>query len=173
MLQITETNGSKAVMRQRVTAHGVFDRKLDALYQSEADFELSLRLWNRFPQAEVVMTSHDLDRAKDLLPDVARDRLARIKTKCNMPCGCGRENNALDLIEFSLNESIHGSLFLSKIFNETRENKKISIMDSVHKKPWLPKSVLYIDDTKPIPCVICGEEIHLYLRHDSLLHLWH
>jgi hypothetical protein len=152
--------------------HGTFDADLEAYYQSDVDFEKSIELWNRFPEKEVVMPPADLKRAHELLPDVPIEDLAAIKTKCNRPCQCGRENNALDLIEFCLKESFHGTKFLTKVLTERRKDKKISIMDSTHRSPLLPDSVNYIDDTKPIPCVSCGGEMHLYLRHHSLMHLW-
>jgi hypothetical protein len=152
--------------------HGTFDADLEAYYQSDADFEKSIELWNRFPEKEVVMPPADLKRAHQLLPDVPIECLAEIKTKCNRPCKCGRENNALDLIEFCLAESFHGTKFLTRVLTEKRKDKKISIMDSTHRSPMLPDSVNYIDDTKPIPCVSCGGELHLYLLHNALSHYW-
>jgi hypothetical protein len=151
---------------------GTFDVDLETYYQSDADFEKSVQLWHRFQEKEVVMHSHDLNRAHELLPDVPIADLATIKTKTNRPCQCGREHNALDLIEFCLKESFHGTQFLTKILTEKRKDKKISIMDSTHRSPLLAESVNYIDDTKPIPCVSCGEDIHLYLMHHSLCHYW-
>lgn len=151
---------------------GTFDVDVEAYYQSDADFEKSIELWHRFPEQEVVMPPHDLDRAHKLLPDVPVGDLAAMKTKCNRPCQCGRENNALDLIEFCLDESFHGTMFLTRILTERRKDKKISIMDSTHRSPLLPDSVNYIDDTKPIACASCGEDVHLYLLHRSLAHYW-
>lgn len=156
-----------------VPESGAFDRDLRSYYQSDADFEKSIELWNRFPQAEVVMSGTDLAQAHELLPNVPVEVLKTIKTKCNRPCACTRTNNALDLIKFCLAESIHGATFLTSIFNETRKDKKISIMDSVHRQDSLPDSVMYIDDTKPIPCADCGKDVHLYLLHTSLAHYWH
>jgi hypothetical protein len=156
-----------------VATRGTFDAPLDTYYQSDADFAKSIDLWNRFPQAEVTMSEADLAAASSLLPDVPTEVLARIKTKCNQPCSCERTNNALDLIKFCVEESIHGTEFLTGVLVEKRPDKKISIMDSVHKHESLPDSVIYIDDTKPIPCANCGEDIHLYLLHDSLAHYWH
>ena len=151
---------------------GTFDVALEAYYQSDADFEKSVELWYRFPEQEVVMPPHDLNRAQELLPKVPLADLASIKTKCNRTCQCGRENNALDLIEFCLKESFHGEEFLTSVLTEKRKDKNISIIDSSHKSPLLPDSVNYLDDTKPIPCVSCGEEVHLYLLHNSLAHYW-
>lgn len=39
------------------TLRGTFDIDLEAFYQSDADFEKSVELWNRFPEKEVVMQS--------------------------------------------------------------------------------------------------------------------
>src|SRR5262245_18915193 len=149
---------------------GTFDVELETYYQSDADFEKSVQLWSRFPQKEVVMPPHEIDHVHELLPEVPIADLATIKTKCNRPCQCGRENNALDLIEFCLKESFHGKTFLTKILCEKRKDKKISIMDSTHRSPLLADRVHYIDDTMPIPCTSCGEEVHLYLLHYSLAH---
>jgi hypothetical protein len=156
------------------TSHekGPFDVSLETYYQSDADFELSIKLWNLFPQETVTMVGKDLQRAHELLPDVSKDNLGTIKTKCNIPCSCPHTNNALDLIEFCIRGSIHGREFLTSIFNEDRPNKKISIIDSVHKQPWLPASVVYLNDTQPIPCPFCGELVHLYLLHRSIAHYW-
>jgi hypothetical protein len=151
---------------------GTFDIDLEAYYQSDADFEKSVELWNRFPEKEVVMQSQDLKRAKQLLPGVPIADLAAIKTKCNRPCRCGRENNALDLIQFCIMESLHGTEFLTKVLSEKRRDKRISIMDSTHRSPLLADSVHYVDDTKPIPCLACGEEVHLYLLTRGLAHYW-
>jgi hypothetical protein len=153
-------------------SRGTFDVDLEAYYQSDADFQKSVELWKRFPEKEVVMPSDDLQRAHELLPEVPLADLAQIKTKCNRPCQCGRESNALDLIEFCIKESFHGTDFLTNVLTEKRKNKKISIMDSTHRSPVLADSVHYIDDTKPIPCVNCGQEIHLYLLSHSLAHYW-
>lgn len=151
---------------------GTFDVALDTYYQSDSDFEKSVELWRRFPEKEVAMPPRDLAHARELLPQVPVADLATIKTKCNRPCHCGRECNALDLIDFCLKESFHGQEFLTKILTEKRPDKKISIIDSSHRSPLLPASVNYIDDTKPIPCFNCGEEVHLYLLHNSLAHYW-
>ena len=151
---------------------GTFDVDLEVYYQSDEDFQKSVDLWHRFPEKEVVMHSTDLQRAHEFLCDVPIEDLARIKTKCNRPCCCGRQSNALDLIAFCMRESFHGRAFLTKILTEKRTNKKISIMDSTHKSSLLADSVHYIDDTKPIPCIECGDEIHLYLLHDALAHYW-
>lgn len=151
---------------------GTFDIDLEVYYQSDTDFEKSVELWNRFPEKEVVMQSYDLKRAKQLLPAVPVADLAAIRTKCNRPCQCGRENNALDLIQFCIMESFHGTAFLTKVLTEKRKDKKISIMDSTHRSALLAESVHYIDDTKPIPCLACGEEVHLYLLSHGLAHYW-
>lgn len=151
---------------------GTFDIDLEQYYQSDLDFEKSVNLWRRFPQKEVTMNPHDLKSATQLLPGVPISELAAIKTKCNRPCRCGRENNALDLIQFCVMESIHGTEFLTKVLSENRKNKKISIMDSTHRSPLLADSVQYIDDTKPIPCLACGEEVHMYLLSNGLAHYW-
>lgn len=151
---------------------GTFDVALDAYYQSDADFEKSVELWHRFTEKEVVMPPDELSVAQTLLPDVPVADLAAIKTKCNHRCQCGRENNALDLIKFCIDESFHGTEFLTKILTENRKDKKISIMDSTHRSELLADSVHYIDDTKPIPCLSCGDEVHLYLLSRSLAHYW-
>jgi hypothetical protein len=153
--------------------HGTFDVALDAYYQSDEDFQKSIALWNRFLEPEITMSSPDLENAHALLPDVPKAALRELKTKCNKSCACGRENNALDLIRFCVTESIHGTRFLTQVLTETRPNKKISIIDSCHKSNDLPASVVYLDDTKPIPCADCGEDVHLYLLHHALAHYWH
>ncbi len=155
------------------TPKGTFDKDLREYYQSDADFKKSVQLWNTFPQEEVLMSDVDLAEAQKLLPKVDVETLKTIKTKCSKSCSCDRVQNALDLIKFSLNESVHGEIFLTNIFNEKRPDKKISIMDSVHKADWLPASVAYLDDTKDIPCSKCGEGVHMYVLHDSLAHYWH
>lgn len=160
-------------IHQRVSARGPFDRNLTHFYQSDADFEKSISLWLRFLIPETTMSGGDLKLAQELLPAVPVSSLRTIKTKCNRRCSCGRKNNALDLISFCVSGSIHGTSFLTKIFNESRPNHKISIMDSVHRTPELPESVVYLDDTKPIPCYQCEEEVHLYLLHHSIAHYWH
>ena len=150
-----------------------FSKGLDHYYQSDADFELSVKLFNSFPFEVVTMKGEDLAEAHRLLPEVNIETLKRIKTKCNVKCSCPREHNALDLIKFSVNVPGHDAKFLTAIFNENRKDKKLSIMDSVHKADWLPDSVVYLDDTKDIPCAKCGEGIHLYLLADSICHHWH
>jgi hypothetical protein len=169
---LSASTGAAVARCPHAAPRGEFDVDLETYYQSDADFEKSVELWDRFPQKEVVMSSHDLNRAHKLLPDVPLADLATIKTKCNRPCQCGRESNALDLIEFCIKESFHGTEFLTKVLTERRKDKKISIMDSTHRSPLLADSVHYLDDTKPIPCLSCGEEIHLYLLHHSLAHYW-
>lgn len=152
---------------------GPFDRDLSWIYQSDADFEKSVWLWSLFDLPERTMGNDDLAKTRSLLPSVPAARLETIKTKCNRPCLCGRESNAFDLISFSLSDSIHGERFLTAIFTEKRPDHKISIMDSVHRRPELPDSVLYLNDTQPIPCSRCGSEVHLYLLHTSIAHYWH
>jgi hypothetical protein len=153
--------------------NGPFDRDLRWIYQSDADFEKSVWLWSLFDLPERTMCEHDLTRVRALLPAVPAAKLRTIRTKCNRTCFCGRVPTAFDLISFSLSASIHGARFLSAIFTEERQDHKVSIMDSVHRRPELPDSVLYLDDTKPIPCSQCGSEIHLYLLHTSIAHYWH
>ena len=155
-----------------VSRDGIFDIDLARYYQSDSDFATVVSFWPRFPQPEVVMGEEDLIRAQEHLPKVPRHKLATIKTKCNIPCSCGRLNNALDLIDFCLRHSIHGREFLTAVFTEERKDHKISIMDSYHRSSELPTSVVYIDDTRPIPCPKCGEAVHLYLLHDAIVHWW-
>ena len=153
-------------------SHGTFDKALESYYQSDDDFAEVVAWWNRFPEPEVVMSELELGIAHSLLPNVPMDVLRSIKTKCNGPCSCPRQTNALDLIQYCLDESFHGRDFLTRVLTETRPDRKISIMDSSHRSKNLPDSVVYVDDPKPIPCLACGEETHLYLQHVSLAHWW-
>ncbi len=152
---------------------GLFDRDLNNYYQSDVDFQKSIDLWKKFDLEEVFMTEEELLEAHSLLPEVKIENLKKLKAKVNKPCSCGRKNDAFDLIKFSLSESIHGARFLSSILNETHQDKKISIMDSVHKSPELPDSVIFIDNTKDVPCANCGKGVHMYIIHPSIAHYWH
>lgn len=142
-------------------------------YQSDADFEKSVRLFDSFKYPEERMPDEDARACNALLPDVSAQTFREMKTKRSRSCSCGRSANAYDLIKYSVEKvSTHTRDFLTVIFNERGRDKKISIMDSCHKADWLPASVVYINDTGDIPCSRCGGAVHLYLLAPSIAHYW-